>query len=49
MIPCFSKDLDKNLNENLDKGLDVNLAWLTQKTEDPKSNTGNITFLTHTQ
>ena len=26
------------------KGLDENLAWLTQKTEDPKSNKGNFTF-----
>ena len=28
MIPGFSKDLDENMDENL--------AWLTQKTEDPK-------------
>ena len=49
MIPGFSKDLDENLNENLDKSLDVNLAWLTQKTEDPKNNKGNLTFPTHTQ
>ena len=48
MIPGFSKDLDENFNENLDKGLDVNLAWLTQKTEDPKSNKGNLTFPPHT-
>ena len=44
MIP----DLDENLNENLDKDLDENLAWLTQKTEDPKSNKGNLTFPTYT-
>ena len=30
------------------KGLDENLAWLTQRTEDPKSNKGNFTFPTHT-
>ena len=24
-----------------------NLAWLTQNTEDPKSNKGNLTFPTH--
>ena len=41
------QDLDENLNENLDEDLDKNLAWLTQKTEDPKSNKGNLTFLTH--
>ena len=29
------------------KDLDENLPWLTQKTEDPKSNKGNLTF-THT-
>ena len=28
--------------------MDENLAWLTQKTEDPKSNTGNFTFPSHT-
>ena len=28
--------------------MDLNFAWLTQKTEDPKSNKGNLTFLTHT-
>ena len=26
-----------------------NLEWLTQNTEDPKSNKGNPTFPTHTQ
>ena len=29
------------------KELDENLAWLTQKTEDPKSNKGNLTFPSH--
>ena len=24
--------------------MDENLEWLTQKTEDPKSNKGNLTF-----
>ena len=28
--------------------MDQNLAWLTQKTEDPKSNKGNLTFPPHT-
>ena len=28
--------------------LDENLAWLTQNTEDPKSNKGNLTFPPHT-
>ena len=28
--------------------MDENLAWLTQNTEDPKSNKGNLTFPTHT-
>ena len=41
-------DLDENLNENLDKYLDENLSWLTQKTENPKSNKGKLTF-PHTQ
>ena len=26
------------------KNLDQNLAWLTQKTEEPKSNKGSLTF-----
>ena len=30
------------------KDLDENLAWLTQKTEEPKCNKGNLTFH-HTQ
>ena len=42
------QDLDDKLNENLDKDLDENLAWLTQKTEDLKSNKGNLTFPPHT-
>ena len=42
------QDLDDKLNENLYKDLDENLAWLTQKTEDPKSNKGNLTFPPHT-
>ena len=29
--------------------MDQNLAWLTQKTEDPKSNKENLTFSTHTK
>ena len=36
--------MDGNLNEDLDD----NLAWLTQKTEDPKSNKGNLSFPPHT-
>ena len=36
MIPGFSKDLNENL------------AWLTEKTKDPKSNKGNLTFSPHT-
>ena len=31
------------------KDLDENLAWLTQKAEDRKSNKGSITFPTHTE
>ena len=31
------------------KDLDENLAWLTQKTEEPKCNKGNFTFPQHTQ
>ena len=27
--------------------MDKNLEWLTQNTEDPKSNKGNLTFPTH--
>ena len=46
MIPGLVQDFDDNLNENRDKDLDKNLAWLTQKTEDPKSNKGNLTFPT---
>ena len=30
------------------KDLNENLAWLNQKTEDPKSNKENLTFLLHT-
>ena len=30
------------------KKFDQNLAWLTQKTEEPKSNKGNLTFPSHT-
>ena len=29
------------------KGLDENLAWLIQKTEEPKCNKGNFTFPLH--
>ena len=37
------------MDENLIKDLDENLAWLTQKIEDPKSNKENLTFpRTHT-
>ena len=28
--------------------MDENLEWLTQNTEDPKSNKGNLTFSRHT-
>ena len=28
--------------------MDKNLEWLTQNTEDPKSNKENLTFPTHT-
>ena len=28
--------------------MDENLEWLTQNTEDTKSNKGNLTFSTHT-
>ena len=28
--------------------MDENLEWLTQNTEGPKSNKGNLTFLPHT-
>ena len=31
----YYKDLDENVNGNLNKDLDENLAWLTQKAEDP--------------
>ena len=30
------------------KELDENLTWLTRKTEDPRSNKGNLTFPSHT-
>ena len=30
------------------KNLDQNLAWVTQKTEEPKSNKKNLTFPSHT-
>ena len=30
------------------KDLDKNLAWLTQKTKEPKSSYGNFTFSIHT-
>ena len=39
------QDLDENVDENLIKDLDENLAWLTQKIEDPKSNKENLSFL----
>ena len=42
------QNLDVNVDGNLNKDLDENLPWLTQKTEDPKSNKGNITFSPHT-
>ena len=35
------QDLDENVDENL-KDLDGNLAWLTQKTEDPKTIKGTL-------
>ena len=39
--------LDENVNENL-KDLDENLAWVTQKTEDPKGIKGILLPSTHT-
>ena len=36
------------MDGNLNKDLDENLAWLTEKTEDPKSNKGNLNFLPQT-
>ena len=36
------------MDGNLNKDLDENLARITQKTEDPKSNKGNLTFPLHT-
>ena len=40
---------DTRYNKVVDnKDLDENLAWLNQKTEDPKSNKENLTFLLHT-
>ena len=42
------QNLDENVDGNFNKDLDENLAWLTQKTEDLKSNKGNLTFLPHT-
>ena len=36
------------LGENLNTDLDENLAWQALKTEDQKSNKGNLTFTTHT-
>ena len=34
--------------QTINKDLDENLAWLNQKTEDPKSNKGNLTLPLHT-
>ena len=49
MIPGFIlHNLDENMDGNLNEDLDDNLAWLTQKTEDPKSNKGNLGFPPHT-
>ena len=49
MIPGFIlHNLDENMDGNLNEDLDDNLAWLTQKTEDPKSNKGNLSFPPHT-
>ena len=36
------------MDGNLNKDLDENLPWLTQQTEDPKSDEGNLIFPTHT-
>ena len=33
-----------NIRFQYNKNLDQNLAWLTEKTEEPKSNKGNLTF-----
>ena len=37
-----------NTRFQYNKDLNENLAWLIQKTEDPKSNKGNLTFPTQT-
>ena len=42
------QDLDENMDENL-KDLDENLAWLTQKTEDPKAIKGTLLLHTHSK
>ena len=36
------------MDGNLNKDLDENLPWLIQKTDDLKSNKGNLTFPPHT-
>ena len=37
-----------NTRFQYNKDLNENLAWLIQKTEDPKSNKGNLNFPPHT-
>ena len=44
MDQICTNDIKFQYNKNLDQ----NLAWLTQKTEEPKSNKGNLTFPSHT-
>ena len=39
----YTNDIRFQYNKNLDQ----NLAWLTQKTEEPKNNKGKLTFLSH--
>ena len=40
----------KHVNDTrYNKDLDENLAWPTQKTKDPESNKGNLTFPTHSK
>ena len=35
--------MDENVDENFNVDLDENFAWQTQRTEDLKSNKGNLT------
>ena len=40
--------MDESMDENFKEDLDENFAWQTQRTEDLKSNKGNLTFSPHT-